>query len=160
MSLPFWPKLIKLFKLLAGDDDSNVRLIILHIPFSLALLRLSLSVLSKSSRFSKASLSTARYIVPVAYYNSVTQDAVPVSYYSWKSRFSYGFPYKTIRPRPLQVALNQQDPTSHSLFSINGQLVQNLPHAVLMPFVVTGYQKRTKYPLNPVQLNSPEIFYD
>lgn len=89
MSLPFWLKLIKLLKLLAGDGDSSVRLITLHIPFSLALHRLSLSVLSNSSRFSKASLSTARYIVPVAYYDSVTHDAAPVSYYPWKDRFLF-----------------------------------------------------------------------
>jgi len=79
-------------KLLAGDGDSNVRSIILHIPFSLALHRWSLSVLSRSSRISKASLSTARYIVPVAHYDPVTQVAVPVSYYSWKSRFLLRLP--------------------------------------------------------------------
>ena len=92
MSLPFWLKLIKLLKLLAGDGDSIVHSIILHVPFSLALHRLSLSVLSKFSRTSKASLSTARYIVPVATYDSVPQNAVPVSYYSWKSRFLLRLP--------------------------------------------------------------------
>ena len=61
----------------SGDDDSNARSIILRIPFSLALHRMSLSVLSNSSRISKASLATARYIVPGASYDSVTSDAGP-----------------------------------------------------------------------------------
>jgi len=37
--------------------------------------------------FSTSSFTTARYIVPVAYYRPIAQAAVPVSYYSWKSRF-------------------------------------------------------------------------
>ena len=90
MSLPFWPKPGKLFqtsKLPAGDGDSSVHSINLCIPPSLALHRLGLSVMLTSSRISRFSLTTARFIVPDAYYRPITQAAVPVSYYSWKSRF-------------------------------------------------------------------------
>ncbi len=85
-------KACQTLKLLAGDGDSVVRSITLHIPSSLALHRLSLSVLSTTSRFSKASLSTTRYIVPVAYYSPITQAAIPVSYYPWKGRFFLRLP--------------------------------------------------------------------
>jgi len=59
----------------------------LCIPPSLALHRLGLSVMLTSSRKSTSSFTTARYIVPDAYYRPITQAAAPVSYYSWKSRF-------------------------------------------------------------------------